>query len=75
VTFLGHFLKGQSYENFDPRFFSLNGTNGCPDSWAKAVLKTDSNSRRNSIRFDYENRLRAMPDSAESIFLYDNAKL
>jgi hypothetical protein len=47
-------LTGQSHEIFDPRFFSLNGTPGCPDLWAKAVLNTDSNSRRNSIRFNYE---------------------
>jgi hypothetical protein len=40
---------------FWPSFFSLNGTPGGPDSWAKAVLNIDSNSRRNSIRFDYEN--------------------
>jgi hypothetical protein len=66
-------LKGQSHEIFDPRFFWLNGTPGCPDSWAKAVLNIDSNSLRNSIRIDYENRLRAMPHSAD--FLLDNAKL
>jgi hypothetical protein len=36
-------------------FFLLNGTPGSSDSWAKAVLNIDSNSRRNSIRFDYEN--------------------
>jgi hypothetical protein len=48
-------LKRQSQDIFDPRFFSLNGTPGGPDSWAKAVLNIDSNSRRNSIRFDYEN--------------------
>jgi hypothetical protein len=49
-------LKGQSHEIFDPWFFSLNGS---PDSWAKAVLNIDSNSRSNSIRF----------------FFIDNAKL
>jgi hypothetical protein len=61
-------LKGQSHEIFDPRFFSLNGTPGCPDSWAKAVFNIDSNSRRNSILFDYKNRLRAMRHYLESIF-------
>jgi hypothetical protein len=30
-------------------FFSLNGTPGSPDSWAKAVLNIDLNSRSNSI--------------------------
>jgi hypothetical protein len=44
-------LKGQSHEIFDPRFFSLNGTSGSFDSWAKAVLNIDSNWRSNSIRF------------------------
>jgi hypothetical protein len=53
-------LKGQSHEIFDPRFFSLNGTPGCPDSLDKVVFNIDSNSRRKSIRFDYENRLRAI---------------
>jgi hypothetical protein len=46
----------------------LNGTSGSPDSWAKAVLNIDSNLQRNSIRFDYKNRLRAMLQSAESTF-------
>jgi hypothetical protein len=50
----------------------LTGTPGSPDSWAKAVLNIDSNCRSNSIRFDAENRLRAMLHSAESIFLLDN---
>jgi hypothetical protein len=44
-------LKRQSHEIFDPRFYSLNGTPGSPDSWAKAVLNIDSNWRSNSIRF------------------------
>jgi hypothetical protein len=52
-----NYLKGQSHKIFDPR--SLNGTPGSPDSWAKAVLNIDSNSRSNSNRF----------------FLFDNAKL
>jgi hypothetical protein len=68
-------LKGQYHEIFVTLYFSLNGTSGCPDSWAKEVLNIDSNSRRNSIRYDYENRLRALPRRAESIFLLDNAKL
>jgi hypothetical protein len=34
-------LKGQTHEIFDPRFFSLNGTPGCPDSWAKEVLNIE----------------------------------
>jgi hypothetical protein len=59
-------LKGQCREIFGPRYFSLNGSPGSPDSWAKAVLNIDSNSRRNSIRFDYENRLTAVRHSAES---------
>jgi hypothetical protein len=59
-------LKGQSHEIFDPRFFSLNCTPGSTDSWAKTVLHIDSNSRRYLIKFDDENRLRAMPHSAES---------
>jgi uncharacterized protein YegL len=54
-------LKGQ----FRPSVFLLNGTPGSPDSWAKAVLNIDSNSRSNSIRLDDE----------ESIFLLDCAKL
>jgi hypothetical protein len=45
---------------------SLNVTPVCPDSWAKAVLNIYSNLRIGLI--DYENRLRAMPQSAESIF-------
>jgi hypothetical protein len=36
-------LKGQSHEVFNPLFFFLKGTPGHPDSWAKAVLKTDLN--------------------------------
>jgi hypothetical protein len=52
-------LKGQSHESFDPKFLSLNGTPGSPDSWDKTVLNIDSNLRSNSIRF----------------FLLDNAKL
>jgi hypothetical protein len=48
--------------------FLLNGTPRCPDSWAKEVLNIDSNSTRNSIRFDYENWLWAMPHSAVLIF-------
>jgi hypothetical protein len=51
-------LKGQSLGIFDPRFF-LNCTPVSPDSWAKTVLHIDSNSRRYSIKFDDENRLRA----------------
>jgi hypothetical protein len=43
-------LKGQYHEIFNTRFFSLNGTPGSPDSWAKLVLHIDSNSRRNSIQ-------------------------
>jgi hypothetical protein len=48
-------LKGLYHEIFDPRFFSLNGTPGSPDSWANAVLNTDSNSRSNSNRFFLDN--------------------
>jgi hypothetical protein len=58
-------LKGQYLEIFEPSVFSLKGTPVCPDSWATKVLNTGSDSRRNLIRFDYENRLRAMPHSAE----------
>jgi hypothetical protein len=43
--------------DFRPLVFSLNCTPGSPDSWAKTVLHIDSNSRRYSIKFDYENRL------------------
>jgi hypothetical protein len=53
-------LKGKISRDFRPSVFSLNGTTGFPDSWAKEVLNIDSNSRRNSIRFDYENRLRGV---------------
>jgi hypothetical protein len=49
------YLKGQYHEIFDPLILLLNGTPGCPDFMAKAVLNIDSNSRRNSIQFDYEN--------------------
>jgi hypothetical protein len=55
LTFNSFCLKGKSHEIFDPRFFALNVTPGCADSWAKAVLNIDSNSRRNSIRFNIEN--------------------
>jgi hypothetical protein len=41
-------LKGQSHKIFDHRFFSLNGTPGSHDSWAKAVLNIDSNWRSNA---------------------------
>jgi hypothetical protein len=44
-------------------------TTGWPDSWAKAVLNADSN------RFDYENRLPAMPHCAESGFLLPVKKM
>jgi hypothetical protein len=60
-------LKGQSHEIFDPWFFSLNGTPGCPDSWANAVLNIDSNLMKNLIQFDYENLLGAMQNCMESI--------
>jgi hypothetical protein len=59
------FLKGQSNEIFDPRFFSLNCTPGSPDSCAKTILHIDSNSRRYLIKFDDENRNPAMLHSAE----------
>jgi hypothetical protein len=65
VPFPVPFLKGTVSRDFRPSFFSLNGAPRGPDSWAKAVLNSDSNSRRNSIRFDAENRL----------FLLHNAKL
>jgi hypothetical protein len=55
---------GQSHEIFDLWFFLSNCTPGSPDSWAKSVLHIDSNSRSNSIRFDDENRRRAVPQSA-----------
>jgi hypothetical protein len=52
-------FKGTVSRNFRHLVFSpLNGTPGSPDSWALAVLNIDSNS--DSIRFDYENLLRAM---------------
>jgi hypothetical protein len=46
------YLKGQYHEIFDPSFFSLNGTVplGSTDSWAKAVLNIDWNSRK---KFEY----------------------
>jgi hypothetical protein len=41
-------LKGQYHEIFDPLIsLTSTGTPGCPDSWAKDVLNTDSKSRRN----------------------------
>jgi hypothetical protein len=51
-----------------PRDFrpSLNCTPGSPDSWAKTVLHIDSNLRSYLIKFDDENRLRAVPHSGES---------
>jgi hypothetical protein len=61
-------FKGAVSRDFHLRIFSLNGTPGSPDSWPKAVLNIDSNWRSNSIRFDVENRLRAMPHSAEFFF-------
>jgi hypothetical protein len=69
--FVSMFLKGTVSRDFLPSVFSLNGTPGCPD----AFLNIESNSRKNLIPFDYENRLRAMRHSAELIFLLDNAKL
>jgi hypothetical protein len=45
------FPKGTVSRDFRPLVFSLTGTPGSPDSWAKAVLNMDSNSRSNSIRF------------------------
>jgi hypothetical protein len=44
-------LKGKVSRDFRPSFFSLNGTPGSPDSWAKAVLNIDLNWRSNSIFF------------------------
>jgi hypothetical protein len=67
-------FKGTVSRDFRPSvFFSLHSTPGCHDSWAKAVLNVDSNSRRNSIRL--QNRLRAMAHSTESIFLLNNDRL
>jgi hypothetical protein len=48
-------LKGQCHEISGPLFFSLNGTPGCPDSWAKAYSfefagKSDSIRLRKSTR-------------------------
>jgi hypothetical protein len=43
------FLKGQSHEIFDPRFFSSINTYGPPDLWVKAVSNINSYSRRYSI--------------------------
>jgi hypothetical protein len=40
--------------------FLLNGTPGPPDSWAKAVLNIDSNSRSNSIFFVYNAKLKIL---------------
>jgi hypothetical protein len=48
------------------RDFRPCGTPGSTDAWVKAVLNIGSNSRRNSIRFDYENRLRAIRHRTES---------
>jgi hypothetical protein len=59
-------LKGTVSRDFLPLFFSSNCTPGSLDSWAKTVLHIDSNSRSNSIRFNNENRLLAMPHSWES---------
>jgi hypothetical protein len=44
-------FKGTVTRDLPSGFFSLNGTPGSPDSWAKVVLKIDSNWRSNSIRF------------------------
>jgi hypothetical protein len=68
VLYLCVFFKGTVSRDFRPSVLSLNGTPGGPDSWAKAVLNFDSKSQRNSIRFEVENPLRAMPHSVESIF-------
>jgi hypothetical protein len=58
-------FKGTVSQDFRPSVFSLNGRNPwVPDLWAEEVSTTDSNSRRNSIRFDYEDRFRAMPHSS-----------
>jgi hypothetical protein len=48
---------------FDLWFFSSNCTPGSTDAWAKMVLHIDSNSLSNSIQFDDENQLCAMPHS------------
>jgi hypothetical protein len=63
IKFLKTTLKEQSHEIFDLWFFSSNNTPGSSDSWDKAVLNIDSNSQRNLLRFDYKNRLHAMPHS------------
>jgi hypothetical protein len=60
------FIEETVSRDFRPSFFSLNCTPGAPDSWAKTVLHIDSNSQSHSIKFDDENRLRAMPHSGES---------
>jgi hypothetical protein len=61
-------MKGTVSQDFRPLVFSLNGTSGSPDSWAKAVLNIDLNSGSNLIHVDDENRLLAMPHSRELIF-------
>jgi hypothetical protein len=69
ITTQEQFIKGKVSRDFRPSVFSLNGTHGGPNSWAKAVLNLDSNSWRNSIRFDAEIAQRGV-----DFFLLDNAK-
>jgi hypothetical protein len=64
-------FKGTVSRDFGPSVFSLNGTPGSPDPWAKAVYRYRFELAE---KLDYKSRLLAMPHSAESIFL-DNAKL
>jgi hypothetical protein len=53
VSKIQTYLKEQSHEIFDPRFFSANNTPWSPDSWVKAVLNINSSSQRHSIiKFD-----------------------
>jgi hypothetical protein len=60
----GH-ITGTVSLGFRPSVFFVEWYPWGPDSWATA-LNIDSNSRRNLIRFDYKNRLRAMPLNGES---------
>jgi hypothetical protein len=65
-----NFIKGTFSRDFRPLVFSVKRYPRVPDSWAKAVLNIDSNSWRNSIRFDYENRLLVLDNVKLKILFY-----
>jgi hypothetical protein len=54
------YSKGVLARDFWLSVFFVKGSPEGLDSWAKAVLNLDLDSQRNSIRFDAENRLRAI---------------